>query len=85
VSLFINVPIDYAMDCIKDYWRFIFKDCCLPEEEFIKTVKFVLDSIFFVFNNVIYRQNYRIFMSFSLSPVTDLVMRKLEVRALSLI
>ena len=38
VSLFNNVPIDYAMDCIKDYWRFISRDCCLLEEEFIKAV-----------------------------------------------
>jgi len=58
VSLFTNVPIDYAMDCIKDHWRFISRDYYLPEEEFIKAVQFVLDSVFFVFDNVIYRQNY---------------------------
>ena len=45
VSLFTNDPIDYAMDCIKNHWRFISKDCCLPVEEFIKAVQFVLDSI----------------------------------------
>ena len=61
VSLFTNVlivPIDYAMDCIKDHWRFISRDCCLLKEEFIKAVQFVLDSTSFVFNNVMYRQNY---------------------------
>ena len=85
VNLFTNVPIDYAMDCIKDHWRFISRNC-LPEEEFIKAVQFVLDSTFFVFDSVIYRQNYGTPMGFPLSPViADLVMRKLEVRTLSLI
>jgi len=82
VSLFTNVLIDYVID----HWRFISRDCCLLEEEFIKAVQFVLDSTFFVFDNVIYRQNYGIPMGSPLSPViADLVMRKLEVRALSLI
>ncbi|XP_018313144.1 uncharacterized protein [Mycetomoellerius zeteki] len=77
VSLFTNVPIDYAMDCIKDHWRFISKDCSLPEEEFIKAVQFVLDSTFFVFDSVIYKQNYGTPMGSPLSPViADLVMRK---------
>ena len=55
VSLFTNVSIDYAVDRIKDHWRFISRISCLPEEEFIKAVQFVLDSTFFVFDNVIYR------------------------------
>jgi len=55
MSLSTNVSIDYAMDRIKNHWRFISRDCCLPEEEFIKAVQFVLDSTFFVFDNVIYR------------------------------
>ena len=76
----------FAIDCIKDHWQFISKDCCLPEEEFIKAVQFVLDSTFFVFDSVIYRQNYGTPMGFPLSTViADLVMRKLEVRTLSLI
>jgi len=61
VSLFTNVlivPIDYAMNCIKDHLWFISRDCCLLKEEFIKAIQFVLDSTSFVFNNVMYRQNY---------------------------
>ena len=82
VSLFTNVLIDYVID----HWRFISRDCCLLEEEFIKAVQFVLDSTFFVFDSVIYRQNYGTPMDSPLSPViANLVMRKLEVRALSLI
>ena len=66
VSLFTNDPIDYAMDCIKNHWRFISKDCCLPVEEFIKAVQFVLDYTFFVFDSVICKQNY----SYKLSIVS---------------
>ena len=78
------MSIDYAMDCIKDHWRFISRDCYLPKKEFIKAVQFVLDSTFFVFG--IYRQNYGTPMGSLLSPViADLIMRKLEIRALSLI
>ncbi|XP_018311668.1 uncharacterized protein [Mycetomoellerius zeteki] len=72
------------MECIRDHWRFISKDCCLSEEEFIKAVQFVLDSTFFVFDSVIYKQNYGTPMGSPLSPViADLVMRNLEFRALS--
>ena len=62
VSLFTNDPIDYAMDCIKNHWRYISKDCCLPEEEFIKAVQFVLDSTFFIFSSIIYKQNYTLLL-----------------------
>ena len=85
IVLFTNVPIDYAMDCIKDHWRFISRDCCLPEEKF-KAIQFVLDSTFFGFDSVIYRQNYETPMGSPLFPIiADLVMRKLEVKALSAI
>ena len=60
------------MDCIKDHSRFIFKDCCLPEEEFIKAVQFVLDSTFCVFDSVMYRQNNGTPMD-SPSVIADLV------------
>ena len=58
---------------IKDHWRFISRDCCLSEEEFIKAVQFVLDSTFIVFDSVIrvYRQNYRTPMdSYGLSVIS---------------
>ena len=74
------------MDCIKDHSRFIFKDCCLPEEEFIKAVQFVLDYTFFDFDSVICKQNHGTPINSPLSPViADIVMRKLKCRALSLI
>ncbi|XP_018310412.1 uncharacterized protein [Mycetomoellerius zeteki] len=83
VSFFTNVPIDYEMDCI-NHWSFISRDCCLLEEEFIKAFHFVLDSTLFVFDSVTYKQNYDTPMGFPLSPViADLVMQRLESRALS--
>jgi len=85
VSLFTNVLIDHAMKYIKDHWRFISRDCYLLEEEFIKEVKFVLDSIFFVFDNVTIYISRITIMSSPLSPIiTDLVLRK-EIKTLFLI
>ena len=84
-SLFINVPV--AMDCIKDHWQFISRDYYLLKKEFIKIIQFILNSTFFVFNSVIYRYNYGTLISspYLSSVIADLVMRKLEVGALSLI
>ncbi|KYQ49979.1 hypothetical protein ALC60_10934 [Trachymyrmex zeteki] len=52
------------------HWRFIPRDCCLPEKEFIKAVQFVLDS-FFDFDSItsIYKQNYGTPMGSPLFPV----------------
>jgi len=75
------------MDCIKDHWQFISRDCYLLKKEFIKIIQFVLNSTFFVFNSVMYRYNYGTLISspYLSSVIADLVMRKLEVGALSLI
>jgi len=52
--------------------------------EFISTVKFVLSSTFFTFNNVIYKQTFGTPMGFPLSPIiADLVMQNLEEHVLS--
>jgi len=72
------------MDCIKDHWRFISRDCCLKEQKFIKAIQLVLDSTFFDIDNVIYKQNYGTSIDL-LSPVIADLMQKLEVRTLFLI
>ena len=66
----------------KDHWRFISRDCCLSEEEFIKAIQFVLDSTFFVVDSVIYRQHYGIPMGSPFPIIVDLIMRELKVRVL---
>jgi len=82
-SLFTNVPIDLALESISRRWNSISQITSIPEEEFKDAVKFVLDSTYFMFNNVCYRQTYGTPMSSPLSPIiADLVMQDLETAAL---
>jgi len=63
--------VDYINNC----WQFISKYClpnyCLPKEEFIKAVQFVLNSTFLIFDNVICKQNYDTSMSSPLFSLTS--------------
>lgn len=68
VSLFTNIPVDLAMDSIKKRWSFIEGKCIIPCDEFLAAVRFVLDSTFFMFNDVFYRQTFSTSMGFPLSP-----------------
>jgi len=53
----------------------LFLEIVIYRRGFIKAVQFVLDSTIFIFDSVIYRQNYGSPMGFSLSPNSaDLVM-----------
>ena len=82
-SLFTNVPVEIAIDCINEQWIYVSGDCPLPREEFVGTIRFILDSTFFSFNNNFYKQSYGTPMGFPLSPViADLVMRRLETVSL---
>ncbi|XP_018347291.1 PREDICTED: uncharacterized protein LOC108751554 [Trachymyrmex septentrionalis] len=82
-SLFTNVPIDLAIDCINEHWHAIARDCSLPKKEFLGAIKFVLDSTFFSFDDVFYRQCFGTPMGSPISPIiADLVMRRLETVSL---
>jgi len=54
VSLFINVPVDLALNSIEKRWVHISTKINISKEEFV-TVKFVLNSTFFTFNNKFYK------------------------------
>jgi len=83
ISLFTNIPIDLAIDSIANRWEVISANCNIPKEEFIKAVSFVLDSTYFVFNNIFYKQTFGTPMGSPLSLIiADLVMRDLEEKAL---
>ncbi|XP_018346175.1 PREDICTED: uncharacterized protein LOC108750859 [Trachymyrmex septentrionalis] len=80
-SLFTNVPVDIAIDCINEHWTYVAGDCPLPREEFVGAIRFILDSTFFSFNNNFYKQSYGTPMGSPLSPViADLTGRKLKTR-----
>ncbi|XP_018353715.1 PREDICTED: uncharacterized protein LOC108755288 [Trachymyrmex septentrionalis] len=82
-SLFTNVPTDVAIDCVNEHWRAVSIDCSLPKKEFLGAIQFVLDSSFFVFDNVFYRQSFGTPMGSPISPViADLVLRRLETVSL---
>jgi len=83
ISLFTNIPIDLAIKCINENWHFISKGCMLPREEFVSAIRFVLDSTFFKFNNMIYKQNFGTPMGSPLFLiVADLVVQSIEMKIL---
>ena len=82
-SLFTNVPTDVAIDCVNEHWPAVSGDCSLPKREFLGAIRFVLDSSFFVFDNVFYRQSFGTPMGSPISLViADLVLRRLETVSL---
>jgi len=84
VSLFTNVPIDWLMEIIKKKWPYIEAHTNLHLNEFILSIKFVLESTFFHFNNRVYKQTYDAPMESPLSPVVaDLILQMLESSILS--
>jgi len=60
------------------------KNCHIPQNEFINALKLILNSTFFTFDKLIYKQNFGTPIgSLLLSPIiSDLVMRDLEERSL---
>jgi len=84
VSLFTNVPVDLITNIIKEKWSHISKHTTLPENEFILSMNFVLNSTYFLFNNKYYKQTYGAPMGSPLSPiVADLIMQSLELQTLN--
>jgi len=78
VSLFTNIPLDIAIDCVNDNWNFILKKFDLPKTEFLMAVRFNLDSTYFTFNNIIHKQNFGTPILHLSSIIADLVKQKLE-------
>jgi len=86
VSLFTNIPIELAMESVTNRWNYIENNTSLPKSEFLLAVKFVLDSTFFTFNNIVYRQVFGTPMGSPLSPIIgDIVMQDIEKKALNTI
>jgi len=83
VSLFTNVPIEYAYEGILNRWNLIECNTAIPKDEFINAIKLVLESTFFSFNKTVYKQIFGTPMGSPLSPIiADLVLRDIETKAL---
>jgi len=83
-SLFTNVPIELALESIERRWSSISQNTLIPLEEFKSVVNFVLNSTFFTFNNICYKQIFGTPMGSPLSSViADLVLQDLELVAIN--
>jgi len=84
VSLFTNIPIELARDAVKKRWDMFSSECKIPKDEFLGAISLVLDSSFFTFDNVFYKQTYGTPMGSPLSPIiADIVMQDLENNVLN--
>jgi len=62
------------------------KDTKIPKSEFLKALKLILDSTYFKFNNLIYKQKFGTPMRSPLSPIiAEVVLQDLEMKALELL
>jgi len=83
VALFTNVPIEYAYDTISEKWENVERNTLIPKADFINALKLVLESTFFSFDNVVYKQVFGTPMGSPLSPIiADLILRNLETKAI---
>jgi len=84
VSLFTNVPVENIYEAISNRWQMIERDTAIPKKEFILALKLILESTFFSFDNIIYKQIFGTPMGSPLSPiVADLVLQDLEISAMN--
>jgi len=86
VSLFTNVPLNLTLESVGNRRDHIKKGTKISANKFINAVKLILDSIFFTFNGMIYKQKFDTPMGSPLSPnIADLVMQDLESNALEIL
>ncbi|XP_011859074.1 PREDICTED: uncharacterized protein LOC105556590 [Vollenhovia emeryi] len=79
-------PLHLAEDSITTRWTYISEKCAIPQEEFLKAIRFVLKSTYFSFNGKIYQQTFGTPICSPLSPIiADITMQDLENRAIELL
>jgi len=67
-------------------WNIFLDNSKVPNDEFILALKMILESIYFSFNDVIYRQNFGTPMGSPLSPIiADLELRDIESRDINIL
>lgn len=83
VSLFTNIPITEVINSITKRWDQVELNTIIPLNEFLIATNLILNSTYFSFNNVYYKQIFGTPMGSPLSPiVADLVLQDLETTVL---
>lgn len=83
VSMFTNIPIEFALDIIKDRFEELSPSTTLNKNQFIEIIKFICDNCYFTYDDKIFKQKRGLPMGSSLSPaLAELVMDKLLNTAL---
>ncbi|XP_058840132.1 uncharacterized protein LOC131695616 [Topomyia yanbarensis] len=83
-SLYTNVPVDFALDCLNERWEEVEKHTSIDQHSFMEAVKLVLESTCFVHRGVIYAQTFGVPMGSPLSPViANVVMERLEQKCIA--
>lgn len=79
ISLFPSIPVDFAIDVIKNKWEEIEKLTTIPKDLFFKILQFCIkENRYFKYKDKIYTQRKGLPMGSPASPiVADIVMEKL--------
>ncbi|XP_055591284.1 uncharacterized protein LOC129743324 [Uranotaenia lowii] len=83
VSLFTNVPVDFAIESVDLRWTEVAEHTDIEKESFIEMLKIVLESNFFQLNGKIFAQKFGVPMGSPLSPViASIALERIENAAL---
>jgi len=58
ISLFANISMNLTLDSVNKRWLDISKGTKIPKPDFLKALKLIIESTFFVFNDKIYKQKF---------------------------
>ena len=83
-SMFNSIPIQLVLKSIKKRWEKIKKFTKLPQNEFLKGLDVLMNSLFFKYDDKYYKQVNGLPMGLSISPIiADIVIQDIEEHVLS--
>ncbi|XP_062714296.1 uncharacterized protein LOC134291048 [Aedes albopictus] len=86
VSLFTNVPVDFAVESVMLRWEEIQEFTSIPKENFEEMLSLLLSSTFFQHQNQFFKQKFGVPMGSPLSPVVaNITLERIESNALELL